>query len=81
MAPVTVTISKKLSVVIRIIPKRKGNFNLPYDEHLQVYECSDLFIFIYDKRRLFCLPKKYFDMDTIIEIHEPFEIAAEVSLQ
>lgn len=70
----TVTISKKsFQICDPDHPeKEKRNFNLPYDERLQVYECSDLFIFVYDKRRLFCLPKKYFDMDTIIEIHELF---------
>lgn len=50
--------------------KEKRNFNLSYNEQLQVSECSDLFIFVYDKKRLFCLPKKHFDMDDIVEIHE-----------
>lgn len=70
----TVSVSKKcLTICDPEHPeKEKRNFKLSYDERLQVYECSDLFIFVYEKRRLFCLPKKYFDMDEIIEIHELF---------
>lgn len=70
----TITISpKSLKIADPDHPeKEKRNFNLSYDERLQVFECSNLFIFVYEKRRLFCLPKKYFDMDEIIEIHELF---------